>query len=389
MTPALRVCVVYDCLHPWTVGGQERWLRSLAETAARAGHDVTYLTRRQWGEELPQVPGVRVVAVSPRQALYGPGGNRRTLPPLLFALGVGGHLLRRRGRYDVVHTCGFPFFHLPAIRAALAGTGTRVLVDWIEVWSPQYWRDYVGGIGGRVGAAVQALCIRLTPTALAYSDLHAGRLAASGLRRPALRPGGLGPDPVGEPAAGGVPDPPVVAFAGRHIREKRAVVAVQAVAAARELPGLTGLTLVLLGDGPQRPGALAQVTALGLQDAVSAPGFVPAAELATVLGTATCLLHPSSREGFGIVVLEAAAQGTPVVLVAGPDNAAAELVVPGVNGEIASEPSPAAVASAVARVHAGGAALRASTARWYADNAEHLSARSTAEQVLGLYTRPD
>ena len=67
MTPArnpLRICLVYDCLYPWTVGGAEHWYRQFAEGLVAAGHEVTYLTRRQWGEDdAPRLPGIDVVAV--------------------------------------------------------------------------------------------------------------------------------------------------------------------------------------------------------------------------------------------------------------------------------------------------------------------------------------
>ena len=62
----MRVCLVYDCLFPWTKGGAERWYRVLADELVRAGHAVTYLTRQQWGpDDAPDIPGVRVVVVSP------------------------------------------------------------------------------------------------------------------------------------------------------------------------------------------------------------------------------------------------------------------------------------------------------------------------------------
>ena len=46
---------------PYTVGGAERWYRSLAERLAREGHDVTYLTLRQWdrGERSSSTRGSR------------------------------------------------------------------------------------------------------------------------------------------------------------------------------------------------------------------------------------------------------------------------------------------------------------------------------------------
>ena len=99
----MRVCLVYDCLFPYTVGGAERWYRNLGERLAAEGHEVTYLTLRQWARhERAEVPGVRVVSAGPRMELYAPGGRRRVLPPLVFGAGVLWHLLRHGGRYDVV-----------------------------------------------------------------------------------------------------------------------------------------------------------------------------------------------------------------------------------------------------------------------------------------------
>jgi len=382
----MRVAVAYDCLHPWTVGGEERWLRLLAEHLVAAGHEVTYLTRQQWDDDdPPALPGVRVVAVSRREPLYGPDGSRRTGEAVRYGAGLARHLARHRRDYDVLHTCGFPYFHLLGLRAALARTGVPVVVDWPEVWSHDYWRSYVGGPAGRVAELVQRACVRATPVALAFSDRYALRLVQLGLAAPPLRLGGLGPEPVDATPQLRRPALPRVVFAGRHIREKRPVLAVQAVAAARALPGLGGLTAAVLGEGPERPAVLAEVERLGLAEVVDVPGFVPAEQLAAELRGATCLLAPSSREGFGIVVLEAAAAGTPVVLVDGEDNAAVELVTPGVNGEVAPGPTPNAVAAAVARVHAGGDGQRARAAGWWVEQSPRLAAAGTAARVTELY----
>src|ERR1700733_9920912 len=110
----MRVCLVYDCLFPYTVGGAEHWYRNLAERLAPDGHDATYLARRQGdGGEEPVIEGVRVVTVGPRLALYV-NGRRRIAPPLRFGVGVLAHLLAHPRRYDVVHTASFPYFSLLA-----------------------------------------------------------------------------------------------------------------------------------------------------------------------------------------------------------------------------------------------------------------------------------
>ena len=66
-----------------------------------------------------------------------------------------------------------------------------------------------------------------------------------------------------------------------------------------------------------------------------------------------------------MVVIEAAALGTPSVVVAGPDNAAADLVSEGENGYVAPSAAPEDLAAAIERVHADGQALRERTAAWF------------------------
>jgi glycosyltransferase involved in cell wall biosynthesis len=380
----MRVCLVYDCLYPYTVGGAERWYRNLAAELVSEGHEVTYLTRRQWDEHGPDVPGVRVIAVSPGGPLYTDDGRRRIDPPLRFGLGVFRHLVSHRRDYDVVHSCAFPFFSLLGARAALIGAGPLVAIDWFEVWSAAYWRDYLGRVGGAIGHAIQRACVRLTPLAFVFSRLHGRRVREEGLRGEPVELAGLYAGPMEVHETAGPPGDPVVVFAGRHIREKRAELVPAAVDAARRggLPDLHGL---VLGDGPERPAVLAEIAARGLEGVVEAPGFVDVEEVDRALATATCLLLPSSREGYGLVVIEAAASGTPSVLVAGEDNAAVELVEDGVNGYVVAEPDPERIAEAIAAVHAGGTELRDRTAAWFREHADRLSAKESARQVAEVY----
>src|SRR2546423_2663487 len=131
---AMRICLIYDCLYPNTIGGAERWYRLLAERLAEAGHEVSYLTLRQWPPgERPDVPGVEVIAVGPPMALYT-HGRRRILPPLVFGGGVFVHLLHRGRRYDVVHTASVPYFSPLAAASLRRLLGGKLFVDWLEVW---------------------------------------------------------------------------------------------------------------------------------------------------------------------------------------------------------------------------------------------------------------
>jgi glycosyltransferase involved in cell wall biosynthesis len=380
----MRVCVVYDCLFPHTVGGAERWYRDLAERLAAEGHEVSYVTLRQWprGERARIDARVRVVTAGPRMALYTAGGRRRMLPPLVFGLGVLVHLLRHGRRYDVVHTCSFPYFSLLAAGAVRPLMPFELVVDWFEVWSDSYWRDYLGGVGGRIGALVQRLCARVSQRAICFSELHAARLRAEGLRGSVTVLRGLYAGSI-EPARAR-PTEPIVLFAARLIPEKQVTLAVAAMAlAARKIAGLRG---EFLGEGPERAALDAAIVEHGLQGIVTARGFAATETVDAEMRRAMCMLVTSRREGYGLVVVEAAARATPSVVLAGEDNAATELIVEGVNGTIASTSDPQAVADAIVRVHEAGLALRESTARWFADNAERLSLESSLRRVLEIYT---
>jgi glycosyltransferase involved in cell wall biosynthesis len=378
----MRVCLVYDHLFPHTVGGAERWMRDLALELAAAGHDVTYLTMRHWPPRSePDLPGVRVLGLTDPGSVYADG--RRTFgPPVRFGVAVGRHLLAHGTAYDVVHLAAFPYFPLLATGVLRRRSHYKVVVDWHEVWPREYWRRYAGAAGGTVGWLVQKGCLRVRQTAFCISTLQADRLVAEGYRGvPTLLPG-LYAGSV-EPTCASDVDPSLVVFAGRHVREKRVEALVAGFARARERR--PELRLELFGEGPRLAFVRSLADDLGLASAVVLHGRRPEQEVADAMARAACLATASEREGYGLVVVEAAAHGTPSVIVAGPENAAAELVTEGINGAVAPSASAEDIADALGRVLEGGSELRDSTARWFAKNASELRIDRSVDLVLASY----
>lgn len=105
---------------------------------------------------------------------------------------------------------------------------------------------------------------------------------------------------------------PVLLFAGRLEYEK----GVQTVLAA--LPRLRrrhpGLRLVVAGVGTHEEALRALARRLRVSGAVTFLGFLEPSELAVLAGAADCAVVPSIYEPFGMVALECAAAGTPVVV---------------------------------------------------------------------------
>jgi glycosyltransferase involved in cell wall biosynthesis len=380
----MRVALIYDCLYPNTVGGAERWYRELGEELNRA-HRVTYVTRRQWGEEGPGTP-FETIAVGPGGSLYTASGRRRIGPPLRFGWGVFWHLLRHARRYDAVHMASFPYFSVlgAALALALRRTGTRLIVDWHELWAREYWHSYLGPLGGRIGFAVQRLCTRLPDHSFTFSRLVEERLRAGGHRAGITRlTGEYAAREVSQVTrrAGG---PPLVVFAGRHVADKHVEAIPPAIAVART--DVPQLRCTILGDGPETEPLRARVRELGLQEAIEVRGRVDSDEVAETIASATCLLNPSAREGYGQVIVEAAALGTPSIVVAGPENAATELIEPGVNGYVASSRDAGVLGSLIATAVRDAEALERSTREWYAPRREQLSLRHSVEVVVLTYS---
>ncbi|UAJ80567.1 glycosyltransferase family 4 protein [Leifsonia sp. ZF2019] len=375
----LRIAIVYDCLYPYTTGGGERVYAELAARLANAGHAVDFLTRVQWDGPTPTEQPFRVVPIWDGP-IADEQGNRLTSSAVRFATQVFTRLRRTRRDYDLVTVSALPPLNVFAARAALGRRGPWLLADWLEVWPARKWREYSGAAVGTVAAVLQALGLRRS------DDVSVNSLFTLGRARSRLRAGtgfvlGL-VDLAGAPRpASDDVDPGLLLFAGRHIPDKQLTVLPAALAVVRER--VPGARLVVTGTGPETPALLEAAEAAGVP--VDVRGRVPDDELTALMGRAAVLVNPSRREGFGLVVAEAAASGTPSVVVAGDDNAAVELIDPGVNGFVAASAEPEELADAIVRALEAGPELRASTRAWYAEASVQRSLDVSIAEILDRY----
>jgi glycosyltransferase involved in cell wall biosynthesis len=376
----LHIAVAYDCLFPFSKGGGERQYRVFAEEFAAAGHRVTYLTRQQWDGAPPATEGFEIKVISTERELYDEAGARKLGPAVKFANGLFTHLARHRRDYDAVLVSATPATNVPAARAALLGTKTVLAVDWLEVWRPDQWLEYSGPVAGRVANVIQKVAVKSSALASCHSQLNARRLVELNLRSaPIVSPGLIDGQGGGEPSLTAA-EPPQVVYVGRHIPDKRVEALPAAIAHARKT--LPDLTCTIFGEGQTRAAVLAEIERLGLGDVIATPGFVDQAVLDEGMRSAACLVNPSAREGYGLVVVESCALGTPVVLVDGEDNASVELVEDGVNGKVAASVAPETLGAAIVEVISAGAPLRKTTAEWFDQARRTKTVRAAAAQIL-------
>lgn len=109
-----------------------------------------------------------------------------------------------------------------------------------------------------------------------------------------------------------------ILFVGRLVEKKGLRHLIDAMSAIRD--GFPGATLTVVGFGPELDERIAQVHRLGLSDAVRFVGAVPQAQLPDIYRRAAVFVAPfvesadGDREGLGLVSVEAAGCGCPVVV---------------------------------------------------------------------------
>jgi len=384
-----RVAIGYDCFFPLTVGGAERWYRALSEALAERGAAVTYLTRRQWEADPPELPGVKLEAVSRADDLYDEKGVRKLAPGLRFGYGLFRYLLRHRSEFDLVHLGNFPYWSVIGARLALAGTGVPLIVDWHEIWSFEFWRSYVGSVVGVAGFAVERLCIALTPVAQVTSESNARRIRGAGMRRevvvlPGFLPSGMiGDDSNGEPTEPA--DPPYVLFAGRHIYDKGIDLLPPLAERLRRLRPEIGV--VVAGGGPGTGKLEADLARVAPGAQTRLVGFVEYLELQRLMAGAACIVIPSRREGYGLVLVEASGFGTPAAVAGFEENLARDNIEPGSNGYVAVPPTPERLAEVIVKIVDDGMALRRSAMKWYRETAPGRTMGHSVDTAIGLHER--
>lgn len=124
------------------------------------------------------------------------------------------------------------------------------------------------------------------------------------VHHPGIRHPALDPPPITE-------RPQRVAYLGRLERYKKVDVMLRA--AARLLPRFPELSLEIVGRGADRPRLERLAAELGLGDRVHFHGFLCDEERDRLLASARACVCPSTKEGWGLTVIESNALGTPNV----------------------------------------------------------------------------
>jgi glycosyltransferase involved in cell wall biosynthesis len=201
----------------------------------------------------------------------------------------------------------------------------------------------MGIVLGHAGRRVERTVSRLPVTHIAASQFTADMLKK--LDRSVDAVVGSGVEPPGDDAETASDLAADILFVGRLVPTKNLGLLLDATSELASR-GMTPKVLVI-GEGPQRGAWEEQAAINGVSSLVNFVGtFQDGSRVMAALRSARVLALPSVREGFGIIGLEAAAHGVPVVTVDHERNAARHLVKHGVTG-LCVPPTPEHFADAL------------------------------------------
>jgi glycosyltransferase involved in cell wall biosynthesis len=339
-----RIAFVSDAVYPFNMGGKEKRLHEISTRLVRDNREVHIYTMRWWkGPKIIVRDGVYLHAISKYYPLYN-NEHRSIKQAIMFALASFKLIF---ARFDVVDVDHIPFFPLLSMRIVCWIKRKKLYSSWHEVWGKEYWVRYLGGFEGRLGSMMERLSIRLPDLIIANSDHTAKRLFESGVKKP-VKTIRLGVDLDAIFAAPNSTRTGDIIYVGRLLDHKNVDLLIKAVGIVKH--DRPNISCLIVGDGPERQALETLASMLDLHDNLVFYNFLAdSTELYGLMKASRALVQPSTREGFGLVVVEANACGLPVITTSHANNAAKDLIVEGQNG-VLSEVNEADLAKQIIAV---------------------------------------
>jgi glycosyltransferase involved in cell wall biosynthesis len=314
--PSVLFLTGRDTSHP-EGGGSELYVEKAAAGLAARGSTVTLFCAAYPGAPAEEVRGgVRVVRR---------GGH---LTVFLHALLL--HVSGRLGPHDLVVDVqnGLPFFARLWCRRPVV-----VLVHHVH---REQWPVVFGRLLGRLGWLLESRVAPRVQRGCRYVVVSAAtrrELVEQGVAADAITVVHNGAEVPARPAAAKSPNPSICVL-GRLVPHKRVECALRAAAEIRRR--LPDLEVKIVGRGYWEPQLRALAERLDLGGTVEFLGFVDEATKHRILARSWVLAMPSLKEGWGLVVGEAAAHETPAVAFRSAGGVA-DAVVDGVTGLLADD----------------------------------------------------
>lgn len=328
MTTRFTIAFVSDAIYPYNKGGKETRLYELSTSLAKLGYDVHIYCMKWWkGEDVRIEDGVHLHGICPYIPLYE--GQRRSIKQgIIFGLSCFRLLT---AKFDIADIDHMPFFPIYSMRIVCWIRRKKMIGTWNEVWGRKYWTTYLGQVKGTIASLIEKFSVYLPDRIIAISPLTRDNLISEfqvSKQKITVIPCGYNKHEVQQ--AKRMNTSSDIIFVGRLLSHKNVDVLLRAVRTLKiKFPKIL---CRVIGVGPELKNLQLLSRELGVDKNVTFHEELSShKEVLGWMKSSKVFVLPSTREGFGIVVLEANACGLPVITIDHKDNAArliAQYVVP-------------------------------------------------------------
>lgn len=300
-----------------TKGGGEYVFSMIAKSLADSGHKVWVITNKTEGESYPTYHNLNLVFVPPVLDYRGgiPAGFSENIKYVISAIKNGCSLIRNE-KIDLIHSNNFAPALSGSIISILTGKPHITTIhDIFSLCGKDYWKLW----GKQMN--LSRLNIWLSPffeKFLIHLNYDAIHTVSESSRDDLLKFGITKPIYIINNAieynisSTSKTNQFQFIHIGRLVFYKNLELIIKAIHLLKE--EFPEVSLIFVGDGPERENLENLVTRLNLEKNVMFLGFVTAERKSNLLASSQALLFPSTCEGFGIVILEAFSHGKPVLV---------------------------------------------------------------------------
>jgi glycosyltransferase involved in cell wall biosynthesis len=325
----LKVAVVLEAVFPENKGGLERWYFYLGHEIAKNVETVHYLNSAGINREKENL---RYINITNHEWNYLDGGVRSIKQAIQFLSALIKWMWRHN--YDFIYISSVPIisiFVIPIVR--IKNPKTVIVVEWLEYWPYRYWRSYKKNTLGTISWLIQLIALqfgtyRTTFIRRTYNTIKS-RNAPWLKRRTLLLPGLVNDNLVVENSENKTRND--IVLVGRLVEEKQPLFAISIIEKYIDL-GWSG-TFWIVGTGPEEQKIRKLLAGGKFEGQIKLLVNASDGLIVEKFNSSFLLLHPSKREGYGLVCVEAAFKGLPALLINYPDNGAVDL---GINPDLVS-----------------------------------------------------
>ena len=345
----MKIALVYDSIYPFIKGGGEKRFYEIGKRLSGNGHEVHLYGMKLWsGKDVIKKDNLYLHGICKAKPLYVDKGRRSISQAIYFGMNC---IKLIKEDFDVIDCCGFPYFSLFTCKIVCMIKGKPMYSTYHEVWGRDYWKSYLGKLG-IIGYLVEKISSRLPNKIIAVSENTKKQL----IEKLNVNPNKIivienGADISKIQKIKPSKESSDIIYAGRLLDYKNIDVLIKAIAiikSHRDHPsqgdhpkGSKGrksnpnIKCIIIGDGPELQNLKNLTKQLKLDNNIIFKGFVKKIEdVYALIKSSKVFVLPSTREGFGIVVVEANACGIPVITTSHKDNASKDLIKQGKNGFI-------------------------------------------------------